>query len=577
MASGGGYFQGYGGYGYGRGGGRTGGGYGDYGSYAARGADYSNPSYGESTRMNPEYYHKERGYGYEGTKASAIDPGDTPVAKRRKIDNVTICVDYVRGYCVKGTRCPKPHVDYVESIDEREIMAKLKFCHDFQNKGMCTRKDCKFLHVTRREEDEFLLTGTIPQAVFERMREWTRENMSTFQGGNGGGDGGRPTFQPRIPAGRSFGGRGGMGSRPYSYSTPGRYFQGGGRGGGSSTAGNYISGTGHSMSQPVTYENYCIDFLKGTCTKSQNCPLKHTECVEDLDDRHGVIKQVFCHDYQNQSCKRPFCKFIHATRSEEEFFLENGYLPPSLNSRNRDKMFFSNICIDYLRSQCIRGSQCQYSHVDKVEAHNERICLSRSIFCHDFQEGGCTRPNCKLVHTGKPDEQHFLRTGTLPSYLKIQGASSGGQGGNDDFSSSNVCREFVKNQCTRGSACRFYHPTPTELERILNKQKPAEVEASGSGENEGSYEPQEDLARENAELKARVQQLERLLADACHCITLAVGDQNPAIAALMKTIATMAPASSLANQPGTEGESTEGQDDSVKGAMATGNVGPTAK
>ncbi len=517
--------------------------------------------------MNPEFFHKERGYGYEGTRSSAVDPFENPVAKRRKIDNVTICVDYVRGYCVKGTRCPKPHVDYVESIDEREIMAKLKFCHDFQNKGMCTRRDCKFLHVTRREEDEFLLTGTIPQAVFSRMREWTREHNPDFREfeSSGGGGGGKPAFSPHSHAGRSFGGgRGGMGSR---FSGPQGRFHHGAGGPPANASASYVSGTGHSMSQPVTYENYCIDFLKGTCAKNQSCPLKHVECVDDPDDRQGVIKQVFCHDYQNQSCKRPFCKFIHASRAEEEFFMENGYFPPALNSRNRDKMFFSDICIDYLRNQCIRGNQCQYTHVDKVEPHNERICLSRSIFCHDYQETGCNRPNCKLVHTGKPDEQHFLRTGTLPDYLRVDGGSS--SSGNGNLSSGNVCREFVKNQCTRGASCRFYHPTPAELQTLLRQQKPLETREDGSGGNN------ESMARENEELKARVQQLERLLADACHCITLAVGDQNPAIAALMKTIATMAPASSLANQPGTQGDSSEGQSEGAKEAVPGGNPIPT--
>ncbi len=579
MASGGGYFQGYG-----RGGRPGGGGYGEFSSYAPRGQDYSrdpDPSFGaESTRLNPDFYHKERGYGYEGTKASAIDPFESPMAKRRKIDSVTICVDYVRGFCVKGSRCPKPHVDYVESIDEREVMAKLKFCHDFQNRGMCTRRDCKFLHVTRREEDEFLLTGTIPQAVFVRMREWTAEhdpNYNAFQANNGGsGGGGNTHFPPRNPTGRSFNsGRGQMGSRQFS--SPNRYAQGG-RG---SSFGGYISGTGHSVSQPVTYGNYCVDFLKGTCSKSQDCSLAHAECVDDIDDRQGIIKQVFCHDYQNQNCKRPFCKFVHASRQEEDFFMENGFFSPTLNARNRDKMFYSSICIDHLRNQCVRGNQCQYKHVDKVEAHNERICLSRSIFCHDYQEGGCGRPACKLVHTGKPDEQHFLRTGTLPAYLKLGPTPSSVNG-------RIVCREFVKNQCSRGSGCRFYHPLPDELPGVLSQQKPAETQGVGSGggsgasggagsstSGEGGYGQPENLSGENEELKGRVQQLERLLADACHCITLAVGDQNPAIAALMKTIANMAPASSLANQTEAEGGGEE-QSDAAKGAPP-GSMIPQAK
>ena len=493
-------------------------------------------------RMNPEYYQKERGYGYEGTRAAAIDESENPAAKRRKIDNVSICVDFVRGYCSRGAQCNKPHVDFVESIDEREIMAKVKFCHDYQNKGMCTRGGCKFLHVTRREEDEFLLTGTIPQAVFERMRDWTGGEGAAYvdpaamedMGGGGGGGRGR--------GGWGGGGRGGYGRGGYGRGY-GQDYGGGGRPGQGRQRTHSTSG-GPSYSQPVTYSNYCIDFLKGTCAKAADCPLKHVETVDDPTERAGLVKQVFCHDFQNNACQRPFCKYIHAQEDEEKQFIEQGFFAPSLNARNRDKLFFSDMCIDYLRSQCVRGEGCHFKHVSKVEAFNERIALSRSIFCRDFQEGGCSRPNCKLIHTKRQDEQYFLRTGMLPDHLCITNAA------NIDVShlAGNVCREFVKNKCTRGAMCRFYHPTPSELQSLLGQQK---NRASGGGE------PAEDefvvLLRENHDLKERISQLERLLADACHCITLAVGDQNPAIATLMKTIAEMAPTSSLVNQSESQG------------------------
>jgi hypothetical protein len=312
------------------------------------------------------------------------------------------------------------------------------------------------------------------------------------------------------------------------------------------------SGGGPSYSQPVTFGNYCIDFLKGTCSKSGTCSLKHVETVDDPDERSGLVKQVFCHDFQNNSCSRPFCKYIHGTESEEKTFLEQGFFPPSLNARNREKLFYSDLCIDFLRSQCIRGTSCNFKHASKVESFNERIALSRSIFCRDFQEQGCTRYNCKLIHTKRQDEQYFLRTGTLPDHLCLTPAP-----GHVDVShlAGNVCREFVKNKCNRGGMCKFYHPTPTELQSLLSSSGGVQSRPTGGGE------PSEDefvvLLRENNNLKERISQLERLLADACHCITLAVGDQNPAVAALMKTIAEMAPSSSLANQGG-DGQGTDG-------------------
>lgn len=546
-----------------------GGGY--YGYGAGEGASASSGS----AFYNPEYYDRESGYGYEGTRMGAIDANEDMYAKKRKIMNVTICVDFIRGFCSKGSRCPKPHVDYVESIDEREILSKLKFCHDFQNRGMCSRsQDCKFLHVTRREEDEFLLTGTIPQAVFTRMREWNAESnlYNSFEDESGfagrkrprpddmysGGGGG---FSSRGRGG-GFGSRGGgFGSRGGGFGSRGGGF-GGPRGGGGMRSRTGSTG-GHASSQPVTFGNYCVDYLKGTCVKGSVCYLRHVETIDNPDDRQGIVKQVFCHDFQNDRCKRSFCKYVHASRNEESFFLENGYFPPSINARNREKLFFSDTCLDFLRNQCIRGASCQFKHVQKIEDHSERVCLSRSIFCHDFQEGECMRPNCKMLHTSSQDEQYFLQTGMLPAHLRGANAaatnSAGGgpsgaaaRGANIAKVASNVCREFVKNQCTRGSQCRFYHPPPHELEKILSHQNAANPGAPG--ESDALQKKVEELESENGALKTRNQQLERLLADACYCMTLAVGDQNPAIAQLMKTIAEMAPESALARQPGEEGD-----------------------
>jgi hypothetical protein len=338
----------------------------------------------------------------------------------------------------------------------------------------------------------------------------------------------------------------------------------------------------------VTFENFCIDFLKGTCVKGSLCHLKHVETIDNPDMRQGIVKQVFCHDFQNDRCGRPFCKYVHASRSEETFFLENGYFPPSMNARNRDKLFFSDTCLDFLRNQCIRGASCQFKHVQKVEAHSERVCLSRSIFCHDYQDGDCVRPNCKMIHTSAQDEQYFLDTGMLSGHLKgevTSGFSSGGGGtmSNRDLSklAANVCREFVKNRCDRGDQCKFYHPPTHELEKILQYQNAANpgsfpegpIETSATSialqmRKEDTQKKNEDLATENEALKTRNQQLERLLADACYCMSLAVGDQNPAIAQLMKTITEMAPESTLARQAAEEGRGQPG----AGGALAGGTT-----
>ena len=174
-----------------------------------------------------------------------------------------------------------------------------------------------------------------------------------------------------------------------------------------------------------------------------------------------------------------------------------------------------------------------------------------------------------MVHTSKEDERYFIETGFFPESLRANrggGGGGGGMGGGGGAPArpnpavgriaQNVCREFVKRQCMRGSACKFYHPTPQELEVLLTQQarpepkpKPPPTPAANAAAKEV----------ENTALKSRVNQLERLLADACYCMTLAVGDQNPAISSLMKTISDMAPESALANQAGpSEGGNTVG-------------------
>ncbi len=509
--------------------------------------------------VNPEYFDREYGNNFEGTKASALHSYDDSVTKRRKVDGLTICVDFVRGFCTRGASCPKPHVNYVESSDEREVIAKMKFCHNFQNRGACSRpQGCNFLHVTRREEDEFLLTGVIPQTVFERTSD-----DSGYHGGNdrpstrGGGGGG------------SFGGGGGGyggGRDGGSFRSGGSFrgpFRGGGRGGdrGRGSRGGF---QGHSQSKPVTYSSYCVDFLKGTCSKGSSCALKHVECVEDEEDREGIVSNVFCHDFLNNKCKRPSCKYVHANREEEEYFLANGFFAPTVNARNREKLFFSDVCLDFLRNQCIRGTKCNYHHVTQVDDMKERQVLSRSIFCHDYQDGACTRPACKLLHTPLQDELYFLNNGCLPSHLAVSGSSSVSRGGGGIGSStsldqlaSNVCRDYVKNRCEYGDKCRFYHPTSIEIHELVANSNastkplsPTVPKQDASQETTTDSSAPLDSSEDPVALQGRVKQLERLLADACYCMTLAVGTDHPAISRLMSTISELAPASALANQEG---------------------------
>ncbi|CAH0381745.1 unnamed protein product [Bemisia tabaci] len=99
-----------------------------------------------------------------------------------------------------------------------------------------------------------------------------------------------------------------------------------------------------------------------------------------------------------------------------------------------------NICRDYLRNVCFRGNSCKYSHPvrkDKKKTY---------VFCHDFQNGKCSRKDCIFIHCSRQDEEMYNKTGDLPPYVEIPLKC-------DD---EPVCKDFLKGDCHR-PRCKFRH------------------------------------------------------------------------------------------------------------------------
>lgn len=99
----------------------------------------------------------------------------------------------------------------------------------------------------------------------------------------------------------------------------------------------------------------------------------------------------------------------------------------------------SNICRDFLRNVCKRGAHCRYWHPPPDSAVDV-------VFCHDFQNAGCRRADCRFVHGTREEEELYRRTGQMPV--------GGPPARSCDVP---VCKDFLKGECRRGLKCKFEH------------------------------------------------------------------------------------------------------------------------
>ncbi|XP_076328368.1 zinc finger CCCH domain-containing protein 10-like [Tachypleus tridentatus] len=122
-------------------------------------------------------------------------------------------------------------------------------------------------------------------------------------------------------------------------------------------------------------------------------------------------------------------------------------------SDNSTRNGSDDICRDFLRDVCRRGSNCKYRHPEPTKETEEKG--SEDIkFCRDFQNRGCRRANCKFMHCTKREEEYYLSTGKLPRL--VQNALR------DHKSEVPVCKDFLRGFCKRGIYCKFRHLTPGE-------------------------------------------------------------------------------------------------------------------
>ena len=107
----------------------------------------------------------------------------------------------------------------------------------------------------------------------------------------------------------------------------------------------------------------------------------------------------------------------------------------------------SNVCRDFLRNVCKRGAHCRYWHPLSDVAVDV-------VFCHDFQNAGCRRVDCRFVHCTREDEELYRRTGQLSTSVPAGVTRSIAVTGSGDVP---ICKDFLKGECRRGVKCKFEH------------------------------------------------------------------------------------------------------------------------
>ncbi|KAH9513234.1 hypothetical protein Btru_034437 [Bulinus truncatus] len=110
-----------------------------------------------------------------------------------------------------------------------------------------------------------------------------------------------------------------------------------------------------------------------------------------------------------------------------------------------------DICRDYMRHVCNRGKRCKYRH-PALDDRPEPPARHDLTFCHDYQNNGCNRPNCKFLHCSRDEEEYFHRTGLLPSRLNYSNST-----GSHLKVDVPLCRDYLNGDCKRGSKCKYRH------------------------------------------------------------------------------------------------------------------------
>jgi len=149
----------------------------------------------------------------------------------------------------------------------------------------------------------------------------------------------------------------------------------------------------------------CRDFQRGVCTRGDNCRYFHPETATLAED----VKPPICKDYQNSTCDRMKCKFLHITQNEEAVFKATGMLPEhggrAENIPRQSSVINNDICKDFLNGKCDRGARCKYVHETDPKILIREMYGKRSRAMANSYDGGLFEENemlrCKITELQK--------------------------------------------------------------------------------------------------------------------------------------------------------------------------------
>ncbi|KAK0415991.1 hypothetical protein QR680_012236 [Steinernema hermaphroditum] len=109
----------------------------------------------------------------------------------------------------------------------------------------------------------------------------------------------------------------------------------------------------------------------------------------------------------------------------------------------------SDICRDFMKNICNRGSRCKFYH----PADHNPDSSDEIHFCIDFQNRGCTRENCRFVHAHRDDAERYKQNGDISLALARAIAAITKK---DTINGIPFCKEFQTGNCAR-VRCRYWH------------------------------------------------------------------------------------------------------------------------